>query len=154
MIRDILNHLGQKIGELELPDGTSEQVWAEKLAPYAVAPPAEEEAAASYLNFSLKARKEYADGLLGRFKARNISQGINALQGLWMHHRMRAASISFYGVPLTIDVMNLAISGDIEIACLTLMNVAPDDGSQPHHWLIQERIDWLIADMKGFLGWS
>jgi hypothetical protein len=37
--RDILNHLGVKIGELELPEGTSEDVWEEKLALYA-APPA------------------------------------------------------------------------------------------------------------------
>lgn len=37
-IRDILNHLGEKIGDLELPEGTSEEVWAEKLAPYAIAP--------------------------------------------------------------------------------------------------------------------
>ena len=38
MKRDILNHLGQKIGELELPDDTAEQVWAERLALYAVPP--------------------------------------------------------------------------------------------------------------------
>lgn len=38
MIRDVLNYLGEKVGELELPDGTSEEVWAAKLAPYAVAP--------------------------------------------------------------------------------------------------------------------
>ena len=44
--RDILNYLGEKIGELELPEGTSEEVWAAKLAVYAVAPPtlAEEKA--------------------------------------------------------------------------------------------------------------
>ena len=39
--RNILNHLGQVIGELELPDGTSEEVWAKKLAQYALPPPAE-----------------------------------------------------------------------------------------------------------------
>lgn len=37
--RNILNHLGQVIGELELPDGTSEEVWQKKLAPYASPPP-------------------------------------------------------------------------------------------------------------------
>lgn len=36
--RNILNHLGQVIGELELPDGTSEEIWTKKLAPYAAAP--------------------------------------------------------------------------------------------------------------------
>ncbi len=38
MKRDILNHLGEKVGELELPEGTPEQVWAEKLAAYAKPP--------------------------------------------------------------------------------------------------------------------
>lgn len=38
MKRDILNYLGEKVGELELPDGTSEEIWTKKLAPYAVPP--------------------------------------------------------------------------------------------------------------------
>jgi len=38
MKRDILNYLGDKIGELELPDGTSEQEWAAKLAYYSAPP--------------------------------------------------------------------------------------------------------------------
>lgn len=37
--RDILNHLDVKIGELELPDGTSEEVWEQRLAPYKLPPP-------------------------------------------------------------------------------------------------------------------
>lgn len=36
--RDIYNHLGQKIGELELPNETTEEQWAEKLSPYAIDP--------------------------------------------------------------------------------------------------------------------
>lgn len=35
MKRDILNFDGQKIGELELPDDTPEEVWSKKLATYA-----------------------------------------------------------------------------------------------------------------------
>lgn len=38
MKHDILNHLGEKIGELELPDDTSQEVIAEKLAKYAQPP--------------------------------------------------------------------------------------------------------------------
>jgi hypothetical protein len=37
--RDILNYLGEVVGTLELPDNTSEEVWAEKLALYAAPPP-------------------------------------------------------------------------------------------------------------------
>lgn len=41
MKKDILNYLGEKIGELELPDSTSEEVWQRKLALYSQ-PPATE----------------------------------------------------------------------------------------------------------------
>jgi hypothetical protein len=36
--RDILNYLGNVIGQLELPDNTPEEVWAAQLAMYATAP--------------------------------------------------------------------------------------------------------------------
>lgn len=36
--RDILNHLGVKTGELELPNSTTEEQWQEKLAEYAKPP--------------------------------------------------------------------------------------------------------------------
>lgn len=34
MIRDILDYQGNVIGQLELPDNTSEDVWTQKLAKY------------------------------------------------------------------------------------------------------------------------
>ncbi len=41
MIRDILNYQGQIIGQLELPDDTSEEVWQKKLAVYALPSPSD-----------------------------------------------------------------------------------------------------------------
>jgi hypothetical protein len=38
MKRDILNYLGEKIGEMELPDSTPEKVWVKKLLAYAQPP--------------------------------------------------------------------------------------------------------------------
>lgn len=38
MIRDILNHLGEKIGDLEFPDGTGEDAIERELAFYALPP--------------------------------------------------------------------------------------------------------------------
>jgi hypothetical protein len=38
MRRDILDHQGNKIGELDLPDGTPEEIWQSKLSVYAQAP--------------------------------------------------------------------------------------------------------------------
>jgi hypothetical protein len=49
--------------------------------------------------------------------------------------------------------MNMGLSGDIETACLTLMSGQPDDMTQPYHWMNQERINFLVTEMKAFLGW-
>ena len=154
MIRDIKNYLDEVIGQLEKPDETTEEEWAAALAPYAVAPPTPEQIAVLRIDITIEQRKIYADDLMSRFKRRNISDGINGYQGLWMHHRMRALDITFMGKAFTIDVLNLAISGDIEIAALTLMNATPDDMSEAFHWLSADRINWLVGDMKTFLGWA
>lgn len=38
-VRDILNYEGEIIGQLELPDATPEEVWAERLASFINIPP-------------------------------------------------------------------------------------------------------------------
>lgn len=101
----------------------------------------------------IKERKVYADDLLERFKKQNISEGINVLQGIHMHSKMRAFPITISGLSFTLDIMNMAVSGDIEIACVSLQYGTPDDMSQTYHWLSAARISWLVADMKTFLGW-
>lgn len=106
------------------------------------------------LNYTIATRKEYSEKLLDRFKSRNLSDGINALQALWLHHRVRALSINVAGLPMIIDLLNMAISGDVEMACITLQYTTPDDMSMPYHWLNQERLNFLINDMKSFLGWA
>jgi hypothetical protein len=148
--RDILDYLGNVIGVLEAPDGTPEEVWAEMLAPYA-ATPAEQQV--QTVVRSLLERTNYCRELIERIKANNVIDGINAAQGLWMHHRMRAMPVTIDGLALTLDIINIAYSGDIELGCIALQYVTPDDMTQPYHWLTQARIDWIVDDMKSFLGW-
>lgn len=102
---------------------------------------------------NIQQRKEYAQDLMERIKEKNISSNVNALQAMWVHQRMRALPVNFMGMSFTIDLMNLVISGDIEVACLCLMNTAADDMSLPYHWLSQSWLNWIIADMKSYLGW-
>lgn len=105
------------------------------------------------LNVTIKTRREYAEGLIERMKYNNVTAGINAFQGFKMHQRLRAFTFNFYGVSYTIDLLNLVVSGDVELACLALQNAAPDDFTSTDHWLTQARIDFLVNDMKTFLGW-
>lgn len=152
MLRNILNNQDQVIGTLELPDDTLESVWEERLSAYKVST---QELTARGLEQSIKSRKVYAEDLLERFKKKNISEGINALQAMSMQAKVRALPVTFMGHSMVVDLMNCAISGDIEVAILTLLYCTDiDNMTQPYHWLNQDRINWLVADMKSFLGWA
>lgn len=151
--RNILNYQGTVIGQLTLPDDTPEEVWQKRLAEYAKAPKSPEEAAAEYLSATISERQKIAASIMDRLKARNIADGIGIAQALWVHHRLRALEVSFMGLEVTIDLMNLVISGDLESACISLMNSEPDDMSQPYHWLNEERIGWIVSEIKAVLGW-
>lgn len=151
--RNILNYQGTVIGQLTLPDDTPEEVWQKRLAEYAKPPKSQEEVAAEYLAATISERQVIAASIMDRLKARNIAEGINIFQALWVHHRLRALEVSFMGLDVTIDLMNLVISGDLESACISLMNCQPDDMSQSHHWLNSDRIGWLVSEIKAVLGW-
>jgi len=72
--RNILNHLGQIVGQMNLPIGTSEEVWQARLAPFAVAPQspsAQEIVVRKICNY-----KKECEQLIDLFKADNTLQGI------------------------------------------------------------------------------
>lgn len=150
--RDILNHLGVKIGELELPIETTNEQWESALAEYAIDPNAN--AMKRYLMTSIHDRRQYADDLIERFKLANMTAGITASQAMWLQHKMRALNVNFYGLPLVLDMMNLIVSGDAEVACLALMFCEVDDMTMPYHFFSDARRNWLIDDLKKYLGWS
>lgn len=149
--RSILDYSNNVIGTLELPDGTSEEIWEQKLAAFKIAPA---DLQNRRISASIKERKAFADNLLEEFKLLNMSQGINALQGFHLQALMAEYVFTFMGQPQQIDIMNLAVSGDIELACLALIYGPTDDMTQPEHWLSAERKAWLILKMKEYLGWS
>lgn len=151
--RNILDHEGTVIGELELPEGTSELEWAAKLAWYARHPKTSEELQSDLINQSVEERRRLARILMDQIKARNLALGINGMQALWAHHRLRALGVNFMGLEVTIDIMNLIVSGDMEVAAISLMNCEPDDMSQPYHWLSAANIEWIVVRLKAILGW-
>lgn len=117
------------------------------------------------LRVSIVEKKRYADDMLERFKYRNIDKQLHIGHGLWLHHRFRAIPVTFMHpvytggevLNLTLDLMNLAIPGDVEVACVALQCLQPsqfDDMTKPYHFFNKEVRDWLVADMKKFLGWT
>lgn len=160
MKRDILDYLGNKLGEMELPDDTSEEVWAAKLAKFAVDPPSQQEQISMALSRKVSESRAMADEIIEAFKKRNLQHfmenevpnDLAIMQSMWVHHRLRAVEVTAGGLDLVIDLLNLVVSGDLETAWAVLGMMAPDEMDQPYHFLSQEVIDYLrglIADRIG-----
>ena len=98
--------------------------------------------------------KEFCDKLMCYFKLKNVQDGCNAMQAMWVHHRLRSVDITVNGLPVTLDILNLVISGDIEVAYLALDAMTPDDGTQAYHWLTADRIGEIKLELAKFLGWA
>ena len=95
-----------------------------------------------------------------KFKEMNISDGINPVQAIWLHSKTRKLQIQIpveaFGIAMgtEIDILNMALAGDLEAGCIALQFAVADDMSQPYHWLNQERINWLVNELKSYLGWA
>jgi len=155
MGRPIIDWQGNMIGTLELPEGTSESEWAAKLDEYKQEPPNPLVRKTEWL---IKDRKQFADEMMQRFKYRNIGGGLNVVQALWLHHRMRAWEVTlpaqYGGFSYTVDVLNMAVSGDLETAYFALRFGVLDAMDQHYHCLNQEMVDWLKDELKNYLGFN
>lgn len=162
--RDILNYQGDKIGELEEPSGVTwtEDEWTERLSRYASPPDTEQEQLHKILSREVSKSRIIADEIIEDFKLRNlkyfiennISNDLAIMMSLHVHHRLRAVDVTVGGVPFTIDLLNLVISGDLETAYVVLKYMAPDSMELPYHFWSQEVIDLLrnsIADRIGII---
>jgi hypothetical protein len=102
-------------------------------------------------------RKEFGEKLMLAFKQRNISEGLQWYQAIWLHHRVREWQVTYPealgGDICYVDVCNMMYSGDIETACLALQYGVVDDMTKPFHCVTEDRKAWLIAQMKAWLGW-
>lgn len=105
-----------------------------------------------------EAKKKFASDLLLAFKIKNISEGINVVQSTAIHEKIKNLQVSYPpqlhgGWSGTVDLINLGASGDVETCCMALQFAQVDDMTQPHHWFSNERRNWLVSQMKVWLGW-
>ena len=150
--RKIIDYAGNEIGDLTLPSSTAESEWQERLASYVISP---EQALNNSIAFNISERRRFADSLIESFKKENITAGINISQALHMHDLLRRVAVNFSGEVFELDLMNLVMSGDLEVAAIGLMYMTNlDDGSQLNHWFTAGRRDWVVGQIKSYLGWS
>lgn len=116
---------------------------------------------------TISERRYWAESMMERFKKRNIESGLNLAQSLHMHQRLRSLDVtitqemadqfsdlnSLVNQTLTIDLLNLVITGDLETAYVVLLGTNIDDGSQPYHSLDADAKNWLLNEIGSYLNW-
>lgn len=110
--RDILDANGSVIGQIALPDDTSEAEWSARLAQYAgIIPQAPDVLAAA--KASILAAMDFGRELIAEFGALNVANGLNPSQVAGV-----AAKLS--------SVQALLMSGSLKTAKLSISAITPD----------------------------
>lgn len=128
--RDVLNYLGDKIGELELPIGTSEEVWAKKLALFLTPP--KEVTIVELIESKIEQYERTAPGLIREFKRDNTLSGITIEQSAQM--------FDDFG-----DVLSMLREGAFPTALYRLEQKVPSG------FVTQQMIDTWIEKIKTYL---
>jgi hypothetical protein len=114
------------------------------------------------------AARKFAGDLTAAFKVLNQTSGITLAQSLWAHHRLRAVQISvtqglvdsiayfapLLGQTITIDALNLVITGDIETAYFVFAVMEPDDMTEDFHILDSTALGFMRGEIGKYLGWE
>lgn len=125
--RDILDSQGIVIGQMTLADDTSEEIWTEKLAPYASV------LSGPTLESRIHAAETYGRALLRSIAAENISLGFTTDQIASMVESYQSIIIMLW-------------SGSLYTAIQAISQIEPSDT------MSQDRIDKYIKQIKDYLG--
>jgi len=115
-----------------------------------------------------EAQRKFASTLMSVLKVLNKGSNISLTQSLWAHHRLRALEIvvtselatamavftPLVGVTVTIDLLNLVISGDLETAYFTIAAATPDDMTEDYHALSPELLGFMKHQIGVYMGWE
>lgn len=129
--RDIRDGEGVKIGELTLPEGTSEETWAEKLAEYLPV----QVSMKDLIKKKLIEFQCFGEDLIRDFLARNILEGLSQedLDALEVDEELRA-------------IETYLRRGSLKMALAAMEELTPRNG------ITQEVIDEYADKIRKFLG--
>lgn len=104
----------------------------------------------------LKANREFARNLMDTLKDQYYEAGITADQALHVFSRMAVWNcFGQTGLPFTVNLTDMiVVSGSLETAYLALSTGTADEMNADHHWLSQERIDFIKHEIGVFLGFE
>jgi hypothetical protein len=117
------------------------------------------------------ARQEFGENLMLAFKQKNISEGMQWFQAIHLHARVKDLIVTYPtpaqfphpsyaevgaiigGQTKNVDAFNMIKGGDIETAYFSLLFAQNDPMTSPEHWITEERRQWLLEQMRVWLGW-
>lgn len=118
-----------------------------------------------------EARQEFGENLMLAFKQKNISEGMQWFQAIHLHSRIKDVIVTYPtpeqfphpayaavgaligGQTKNVDIFNMIKGGDIETAYFSLLYTTNDPMTSPEHWITEERRQWLLEQMRVWLGW-
>jgi hypothetical protein len=110
-----------------------------------------------FVQKTIRQNIDFSIELIQKLKLKNIFAGLSSIdQALWVHHRLRRVDmfLSDDQTQVSIDVLNLVISGDVETAEKVLSKIQPDDMTEDYHWLTEDLILWIRNEIRAYLGWT
>jgi hypothetical protein len=110
----------------------------------------------------LAERKMFLNKLMLAMKAKNIGEGVNIFQYLNMMQKIKNWAVTipngypYAGTVYTINLLDCCFTGDIESLAKALDwgRSNCDDMSQSYHFLSEARLDWILSELKAYLGWA
>ena len=130
--RDILNWRGDVVGHMSLPEGTAEEVWAYRLAPYAVAP-APTPALAEVVKGRILSAMDFGKDLIATYGTQNVLAGRTSSD-------IRTLILKLQTLQL------LLMSGSLYSALAELQNIQPDS------LVTQQDLDTFASRIRAYLG--
>lgn len=94
----------------------------------------------------------FGQTLLHDWMRKNIIEGMSVLQSVWVFSRFETFEVNAGFGNARVDLFKMFQSGAIPTVYLCLLQVQPDDMTQPHHWLTQVRIDWVKEQIEAYIG--
>lgn len=95
---------------------------------------------------------EYGSRVIKDWMRKNSLEGISIVQSLWVFSRLEEISVGFPFGTKHVDIFKMLQGGALASSYYCLLAVAPDDMTQPYHWVTSDRLNWMKQELAIYLG--
>lgn len=95
---------------------------------------------------------QFGQSLLHDWMRKNTLDGMTVKQSLWVFSRFEEFEIQCDFGNKRVDLFKMFYSGALPTVYFALLQVTPDSMTEDHHWLTQERLDWVKDRVRNHIG--